>query len=137
MSGPDPLAHERLDAPLKLGLARATLAAPSDGLDRHREVVQELLLPAVEHRGLELVLVAQIRDGDLVLEVPAQDRRLLLRAIPSTVLLAHERLLPSLLDGAGWCRVSAEPVHSRAPHPSEGARPVDPRRYGVTPGAAR
>lgn len=67
-------------------------------LQRRQMRHQELLRP--EPVRLRLLLQGQVRH-----------RRRLLRAILSTVLLAHERLLPSPLDGVGWCRVSAEPVH--------------------------
>jgi hypothetical protein len=50
-----------------------------------------LALPAVEHTGLDLVLVAKVRDRHLVLQVPPENGGLLLsRELPAVLPLSHE-----------------------------------------------
>src|SRR3954463_6392825 len=40
-------------------------------------ILEELLLPGVEQRGRELMLVAEVRDGDVVDQMPPKDGHLL------------------------------------------------------------
>jgi len=47
-------------------------------LEHTSEVVGDLSMPAVENAGLEVVLVAKIRDGNLVGHVTADDGGLFL-----------------------------------------------------------
>src|SRR3954470_21701043 len=47
--------------------------ASGAGLERGRGVLEELLLPAVEHRGVDAVLVTQIRDRGVFEEVKPQN----------------------------------------------------------------
>src|SRR6516162_3201496 len=74
------------DLPI-LGIARASGA----GLKRGRAVLEELLLPAVEHRGVDAVLVAQIGDGDVFKEMEPKDGDLLRGGESLTGLLGHGR----------------------------------------------
>ena len=57
-------------------LGRGVLALEGGGA-----VLEELLLPEVEQRGRELVLVAEVRDGDVVDQVAPKDGDLLDRRI--------------------------------------------------------
>src|SRR2546426_11851987 len=52
--------------------------ASGAGLEGGRAVLEELLLPAVEHRGVDAVLVTPIRDGDVFQEMKPKDGDLLL-----------------------------------------------------------
>src|SRR5262245_46876778 len=61
------------------------------GLEGGGAVLEELLLPAVEHRGVAAVLVTQIRDGDVLEEMESQDGDLLLGGEPLAGLLGHGR----------------------------------------------
>src|SRR6516165_9254413 len=74
------------DLPI-LGVARAS----GPGLKRGRAVLEELLLPTVEHRGVDAVLVAQIRDGDMFEEMEPKDGDLLLGGESLAGLLGHGR----------------------------------------------
>src|SRR5512142_621646 len=64
-----------------------------------RGVVEELLLPAVEHRGVDALLITEVRDGRAFEEVEPQDGDLLLggEAFPGS--LGHGR------DSARSCRL--------------------------------
>src|SRR5262249_4513271 len=77
------------DGPQVLGLGRAVLA-----LEGGAAVLEELPLPGVEGSGLELVLVAQVGDGDLLDQVTAEDRDLL-GGGEVFAALAHGVFLPS------------------------------------------
>src|SRR6516165_4501343 len=59
------------------------------GLEGRGAVLEELLLPAVEHRGVDAVLVTQIRDGDVFEEMKSQDGDLLLGGEALASLLGH------------------------------------------------
>src|SRR5215468_5740049 len=70
------------DRALEMALGRGVL--PFEG---RRAVLEELLLPEVEQCGRELVLVAEVRDGDVVDEMTPQDgdlldRRIVLSGLP-------------------------------------------------------
>src|SRR4051794_21642749 len=73
--------------PPVLGVAGASGA----GLEGGRGVLEELLLPAVEHRGVDAVLVTQIRDRGVLEEVKPQDGHLLLGREALSGLLGHGR----------------------------------------------
>src|SRR3954471_6314457 len=73
--------------PPVLGVAGASGA----GLERRGGVLEELLLPAVEHRGVDAVLVTQIRDRGVFEEVKPQDGYLLLGREALSGLLGHGR----------------------------------------------
>ena len=68
-------------------------------LEHGAQLLKRLALPEVEERGLDVVLVAEIRHGHLVGKVPPQDRGLLFSRELSTLLavasvrLTHELLL--------------------------------------------
>src|SRR5437763_10306662 len=64
------------DGPDVPALGRALL-----GLEGGGAVLEELLLPEVEQRGRELMLVAEVRDGDVVDEMAPKDGDLLDRRI--------------------------------------------------------
>ena len=66
------LVAQRGDGPLEVAVGRGGLA-----LEGRRSVLEELLLPEVEQRGRELMLVAEVRDGDVVDQVTPQDGDLL------------------------------------------------------------
>jgi predicted transposase YbfD/YdcC len=72
------------DLPI-LGIAGA-LGAEFEG---GGAVLEELLLPAVEHRGVDAVLVTQIRDGDVFEEMEPKDGDLLLGGESLASLLGH------------------------------------------------
>src|SRR3954452_13130131 len=74
--------------PPVLGVAGASGA----GLERGRGVLEELLLPAVEHRGVDAVLVTEIRDRGVFEEVKPQDGHLLLGREALSSLLGHGRI---------------------------------------------
>src|SRR3954464_7043403 len=74
------------DLPI-LGVAGASGA----GFEGGGAVLEELLLPAVEHRGVDAVLVAQIRDGDMFEEMEPKDGDLLLGGESLARLLGHGR----------------------------------------------
>src|SRR6516225_7645087 len=73
--------------PLVLGVGGASGA----GLEGGGAVLEELLRPAVEHRGVDAVLVTQIRDGDVFQEMESQDGDLLLGGEALASLLGHGR----------------------------------------------
>jgi hypothetical protein len=60
------------DGPLEVAVGSGALP-----LEGGRSVLEELLLSEVEQRGRELMLVAEVRDGDVVDQVPPQDGDLL------------------------------------------------------------
>src|ERR1700712_2562977 len=66
------LVAQGLDGPLLLAHGGVALALEGGGA-----VLEEGPLPGVEDGGLELVLVAEVGDGDLVDEVTAEDGDLL------------------------------------------------------------
>src|ERR1700683_2928311 len=61
------------------------------GLQRGGAVLEELLLPAVEHGGVYAVPVTQVRDGDVFEEMEPQDGDLLLGGESLASLLGHGR----------------------------------------------
>src|SRR4051812_26765336 len=71
--------------PLLLEVGRPLGAAFEGG----GAVVEELLLPAVEHRGMDAVAVAEVRDRRVLQEVEPKDRELLLGGEPFPRLLGH------------------------------------------------
>src|SRR5713101_1694291 len=93
------------DPPI-LGIADASGA----WFEGSRSVLEELLLPAVEHRGVDAVLVAQIRDGDVLQEMKPKDGDLLLGGESLASLLGHGR------TSARDCSLFERPVF---PIPSE------------------
>ena len=70
------LVAEGGDGPMEVALGGGVLA-----LERGGPVLEELLLPEVEQRGRELMLVAEVRDGDAVDEMTPEDGDLLDRRI--------------------------------------------------------
>jgi hypothetical protein len=48
------------------------------GFEQRRAPLEELLLPPVEHRGVDAVLIAQVGDGHVLQQVEAQGGHLLL-----------------------------------------------------------
>ena len=70
------LVAQRGDGPLEVALGRRVLA-----FEGGRSVLEELLLPGLEQRGRELMLVAEVRDGDVIEQVTPQDGDLLDRRI--------------------------------------------------------
>src|SRR4051795_3113699 len=73
--------------PPVFGVARSSGAGLEDGSG----VLEELLLPAVEHRRVDAVLVAQIRDGGVFKEMEPKDGDLLLCGETLSGLLGHGR----------------------------------------------
>jgi len=66
------LVAERGDGPLEVALGSGVLAFEGGGA-----VLEELLLPGVEQRGRELMLIAEIRDAHTVDQMAPQDGDLL------------------------------------------------------------
>src|SRR5512142_1889913 len=62
------------------------------GLEHGRGVFEELLLPAVEHRGVDAVPVTQVRDRGVFEEVKPQNGHLLLRREARPSFLGHGRI---------------------------------------------
>jgi hypothetical protein len=76
------LVAQRGDGPLKVAVGQGVLP-----LEGRRSVLEELLLPEVEHGGRELMLIAEVRDGDVVNQMTPQDgdlldRRIVLSGLP-------------------------------------------------------
>jgi hypothetical protein len=65
-------------------------------------VLEELLLPDVEERGLKLILVAEVRDGDAVDEMSLQDGDILDRRLVLAGTFAWGKLLPSCRITRAW-----------------------------------
>src|SRR5580704_13085839 len=76
-----------LGDPSILGVGDASAA----GLERSRAVLEELLLPAVEHRGVDDVLVTEIGDGLVFEEMEPKDGNPLRAAEAVASLLGHGR----------------------------------------------
>src|SRR5512142_2671396 len=74
--------------PPVLGIAGAS----GTGLEHGRGVFEELLLPAVEHRGVDAVPVTQVRDRGVFEEVKPQNGHLLLRREARPSFLGHGRI---------------------------------------------
>src|SRR3954447_14004164 len=110
-----------------LGVAGASGA----GLEGGGAVLEELLLPAVGHRGVDAVLVAQVRDGDVFEEMKPQDGDLLLGGESLARLLGHGRT--SARDCSLFER-SVFPISTEAEHRTE---PVLGRPYRVDHGSVR
>src|SRR3954454_11558569 len=107
--------------PPVLGVAGASGA----GLERGGGVLEELLLPAVEHRRVDSVLVTEIRDRGVFEEVKPQDGHLLLGREALAGLLGHGRISArkcSLFEQT-ICPISTEAKQSRGSEggPSRGA----------------
>ena len=68
-----------------MGVARS----PGAGLEGGRGVLEELLLPAIEHRGVDAVLVTEVRDRGLFEEMEPKDGGLLLGTGALPRLLGH------------------------------------------------
>src|SRR5512135_637152 len=75
---------KRRDLPI-LGIAGASGA----GFEGGRAVLEELLLPAVEHRGVDAVSVAQVRNGGVFEEMEPKNGDLLLGGESLASLLGH------------------------------------------------
>src|SRR3954451_17292409 len=96
------------DLPI-LGIAGAS----GSGFEGGGAVLEELLLPAVEHRRVDAVLVAQIRDGGVLKEMEPKDGDLLLGGESLASLLGHGKT--SARDCSLFER-SVFPVPSEAKH---------------------
>ena len=66
------LVAQRGDGPVEAALGGGVLALEGGG-----SVLEELLLPEVEQRGGELILVAEVRDGHVVDQMAPEDGDLL------------------------------------------------------------
>ena len=73
----------RLDLPFQMGDAFlfGLMAGPSSPLKSRDSVLEELILPAVEHRRLEPQFVTEIRDWHSFHQVPPQNGDLLFRRV--------------------------------------------------------
>src|SRR3954447_14330343 len=94
---------------------RVVAGASGAGLERGRGVLEELLLPAVEHRGVDAVLVTQVRNRGVLEEVKPQDGHLLLGREALSGLLGHGRTSArscSLFEQA-VCPISTEAKQNR------------------------
>src|SRR5215212_9493988 len=83
------------------------------GGEGSRAVLEKLLLPAGELRGLETVLVARLGGGRMVDEMASKDGDLLIRCIAASLFSWHF-VLQKVEDDARAPRspVSAEAIHS-------------------------
>jgi hypothetical protein len=93
--------------------------APGAGLEGGGAVLKELVLPAVAHRGVDAVLVTQIRDGDVFEEMAPQDGDLLLGGESFASFLGQGR------TSAGDCSLFERAV---LPIPSEAGHVAIPTR---------
>ena len=101
---------QQRDRPI-LGVADASGA----GFEGGRAVLEGLLLPALEHGGVDAVRVAQIRDGDMFAEREPKDGDLLLGGESLASLLGHGRTSArncSLFEQA-ICPISTEAKQPR------------------------
>jgi hypothetical protein len=90
----------------------------SAALEHHMAVLEELLLPPVEKRRVDAVLVADVRHGTPLKQVAAQDRHLLRCGVLSSPagLLAHAELLAVGREAAPYILDSGCPVPGGAEH---------------------
>lgn len=79
----------RLDLLLQIGdsFLFGLMVGPSSLLESRRPVLEELLLPALEHRRLEPQFVTQIRDRHSFHQMPPQNGDLLFRRVVLPLLL--------------------------------------------------
>src|SRR5713226_8664193 len=79
----------RLDLPLQIGdsFLFVLMVGPSSLLESRGSVLEELLLPAVEHRRLEPEFVTEIRDWHSFHEMPPQNGDLFFRRVVLPLLL--------------------------------------------------
>jgi len=83
-------------------------------LEGRRAVLEQLLLPAVENRGLQNRFTAELRDWLLLNQMPPQDGDLLFRSLVLPLLLHPFSPLPywenafSISNGTGT--IAAQPV---------------------------
>src|SRR5438874_6825381 len=100
--------------PLVLGVGGPSGA----GLEGGGAVLEELLLPAIEHRGVDAVLVTQIRDGSLLEEMEPKNGDLLLGGEMLSGFLGHRRTSArscSLFEQT-VCPISTEAKHDELLH---------------------
>jgi hypothetical protein len=88
----------------------AVSGAPDPGLERGGTVLQELLLPAVEHRGTDTVFVTEIGDRCAFQEVKTQNCDLLLRreTLPDSLRHGQTSARNSTLFERAVCPISTE-----------------------------
>src|SRR5215216_3616089 len=98
--------------------------ASGAGLECGRGVLEELLLPAVEHRGVDAVLVTKVRDRGVLEEVKPQDGHLLLGREALSGLLGHGR------TSARSCSLFEQTV---CPISTEAKQGLCSRRSGCSP----
>src|SRR2546423_3569977 len=119
--------------PPVFGVARSSGAGLEDGSG----VLEELLLPAVEHRRVDAVLVAQIRDGGVFKEMEPKDGDLLLCGETLSGLLGHGRTSTrscSLFEQT-VCPISTEAKHlQKASAYQTAGRKAGSRYRGITIG---
>jgi len=79
----------RLDLLFQIGdsFLFGLMVGPSPLLESRRSVLEELLLPAVEHGWLESQFVTQIRDRHSFHQMPPENRDLLFRRVVLPLLL--------------------------------------------------
>src|SRR5271154_2784987 len=100
------------------------------GLECGSGVLEEFLLPTVEHRGVDPVLVTQVRNGCVFEEMEPKNGDLLLscEAIPDFLGHGKTSTRDCSLFEQTVCHISTEAKHSR------GQAAVFPRRRVTTPG---
>src|SRR5262249_4689562 len=115
------LVAQRGDGPLEVAVVCAVLP-----LEGRRAILEELLLPEVEERGRELVLIAEVGDGDVVDQMAPEDGDLLDGRI----------VLPGLPHGRNSFRVYYNSdmalLHFRLKQDT-GPRTCNPRRTELSP----
>src|SRR5882757_7100368 len=85
-----------LDLLLQVGdpLLLGEVVRPRFLLEGNRPILEELLLPAVEDRGLQAEFIAELRDWLLLKQMPPQDGDLLFRRVVLPLLLHAFSPLP-------------------------------------------
>src|SRR5882724_6347964 len=73
--------------------------------ERSHPVFKELFLPAIEERRLKFVLVAELRNWNVVYKVTTQNRHFLFSAVVESIFSRHSLLLLS-------CRLRRTPLNS-------------------------
>jgi len=89
------------------------------GLKGASEVLESLLLPVVEDAGLQLVLLAELRNGDRVHEMPPEDGDLLLGGELATGLTGRGFFTCRSLCSGGESQDSLGAVHDDLDDPPQ------------------
>src|SRR4051812_41651082 len=86
------------------------------GLERGGGVLEEFLLPAIEHGGVDAVAITEVRDGGVLEEMEPKDGGLLLDGESFPGLLGHGR---ASARGCSLFEQTACPISTEAKQPVE------------------